>query len=108
NINMIINSTTIVAGIEKSPSIFDRSVGEIYPNPSFDNSKLEINLMEAARVDVSIFKSIGQLIRTNTYELSTGKNLIEINSSELVNGIYTIRLESNIGQAYRKFVKVSK
>jgi len=108
NINIIINSTTIVAGINSRKSLFDTNVGEIYPNPSIENSNLEINLKQATKINISIFSSIGQLISSETLELPIGKNLVNIPGSELVNGIYTIRLEANIGQVYRKFVKVTK
>lgn len=108
NVNIIINSTTIVVGIENSPSIFNSNVGKVYPNPSFDNSKLEINLTEATQLKISIYNTVGQLVKNNTLELSSGRNVIDIKGSVLDNGIYTLRLEANIGHVYRKFVKVSK
>lgn len=108
NVNIIINSTTIVAGIKDSKSIFDTNVGEVYPNPSFENSKIEVNLSEATQLKISIFNTVGQLVRNNTLELTSGRSIINIPGSELDNGIYTIRIESNIGQVYRKFVKVTK
>lgn len=108
NLSIIINSTTIISGFEKSPSNFDSNVSDVYPNPSFGNSKIKVYLTETAQINFFIFNSVGQLICSNTLVLSTGKSIIDIPGSELNNGIYTVRIESDKGQVIRKFVKVSK
>ena len=108
NNNIVINSTTIVAGVTNSPSMFDANMSKVYPNPTFENSKIEITLTEASQINVSIFNAVGQLVKSNTLELLSGKSVINIPSSELDNGIYTIIIEANMGQVYRKLVKVTK
>ena len=61
----------------------------LYPNPSNGISALEINLTENALVNVSVYNNLGELVVANiSNQLSVGTSNINLNLSELNNGVY--------------------
>lgn len=83
----------------------DRIKVSLYPNPATDL----INLVWPAdfngqKITIQVFDRLGKLVKTFT-ELSAGQNSIEIPVSDLVEGVYMVRISN--GQEFQvlKFVK---
>jgi len=75
----------------------------MYPNPV--NDKFYITLPAGAeQVNVKIIDLHGAVVISNNYRTS-GKNVIEVNASQLSRGVYILRLEMNEQNQTFKFIK---
>ncbi len=82
------------------------NMGDIYPNPVAGNAKMEISLLKSSDVNLSIYNQMGQAIYNSNITLSAGKQLIELNTTDFSQGVYTINLTDENGKTMRKkFVK---
>jgi hypothetical protein len=79
----------------------------IYPNPANDVLNIELsNSFDSAQLPlsnttISIINAIGEIVLT---EKATSSNTT-LNTSNLTNGIYFIKVESKNGSAIKKFIK---
>ncbi len=99
---------TLIAGVPLL-SIADHSTSELnsilYPNPAIDNSVLEYTLSASSKVKISIMDVVGKTIAVLAEEsqsLGTYKQIIPV--SELSNGIYFVKLQTNSGNAVHRIV----
>ncbi|MBL4587240.1 MAG: T9SS type A sorting domain-containing protein [Flavobacteriales bacterium] len=92
-INSTDNSTSEFVTIEKSTvGIEDVSAVSGFrfgPNPITDNAIFELNLRESKEdVAFEIHNTVGQLVYSDAMNLSSGKNIYNLNASGLTSGIY--------------------
>ena len=74
-----------------------------YPNPANDKLNLEISMAQSSRANISVVDMLGrEVIRLGDVNLSTGNNLIEINTSSLNSGAYFVKIMSNDGITSKK------
>lgn len=79
---------------------------KIFPNPCQNILNLEIDLSFTEIIQIELFNSIGnQMINIKYPDLSEGKNVLIINTSDLDNGFYTLKVK---GEVYQKVFKVIK
>ncbi len=106
NNDFIVNSNTIVP---KPTSITNNNIdGEIklYPNPVTDVLNIEMNIEQTSVYDFNIYSISGQLIYTQQSTVNAGISLIRINTNNLPQGTYIIKMENTANQTMQKlFVK---
>lgn len=79
-----------VSGIEETVSTNDVNV---YPNPTDGVTNIAINLVNDAKVNVTVFNMYGQLVQVlNDSNLSQGANNLTFNASSLSSGIYLVKV----------------
>ncbi len=67
---------------------------EIYPNPAGDFTTIHLNLDDANTVSYSVKNSLGQTVINDVKSnLQSGINNVNINTSNLANGIYFVTLQ---------------
>ena len=71
---------------------------EVYPNPALANLNINLKWIDANVSEVSLTNSLGQVVLTNQ-EVET---VISLNVSNLESGIYTVRVLTDRGIAYKK------
>ncbi|MFN0188350.1 MAG: T9SS type A sorting domain-containing protein [Bacteroidia bacterium] len=77
-----------------------------YPNPFSITTTLEFNLNETKNVSISIFDVVGREAKSITAKnIQSGKNKINLDLSELNNGIYFCRIKSNQNSQTIKLIK---
>ncbi len=68
----------------------------IYPNPNFGKATIEFNLPYASTFSISILDVAGRTIKTiNSEKMHAGQQIIEVNLSELNNGVYFCKIKSD-------------
>lgn len=94
NINLAQSAPT---GVTKNNSTSFSAV--VYPNPSKDgvNSKVRINVPAAGNATIKVVNAIGQLVSEKQASLNSGSNVVELNSKEFANGIYSVLIETANG-----------
>ena len=86
------NSTT---GINESSFISNIT---IYPNPTNTSATILFNLLKVENISISIVDMLGREIKnTTTNNLQSGNNKINLDISDLNNGIYFVRINNKKG-----------
>lgn len=74
-----------------------------YPNPVNDMLNLEISMLESTHANISVVDMLGrEVISLGEVSLATGNNKFEINTSNLSNGAYFVKIISNAGITSKK------
>lgn len=74
-----------------------------YPNPVNDMLNLEISMLESTHANISVVDMLGrEVISLGEVSLATGNNKFEINTSNLSNGAYFVKIISNSGITSKK------
>jgi Secretion system C-terminal sorting domain/Right handed beta helix region len=78
----------------------------LYPNPSSFNTTLTYNLLETDKIEINIYDSLGKKIKNlvNNDNQLKGKYELNIDTEQLNNGIYFIKLNTNSSQSLQKLV----
>lgn len=80
----------------------------IYPNPAKDFAKLALQLDKSAKVSVAIYDITGKLVYENKgVEVPSGKNEMNINTSEFATGTYQVIIHADKAVLKEKLI-VSK
>jgi hypothetical protein len=100
-INTAINATT--TGMVEDKSEF--SSVSFFPNPSSNSSSIAFFMDRASDIQVDIHDQTGQLVLAHSFtNLQAGENKIELNTAELNNGLYFLKLSDG---ARSKTIKVA-
>jgi len=100
---IVFNETGII-GIEE----IDRQMGAltVYPNPAASLLTLEFTLPEAKNTSIEICNIFGKAVKTiPAGSCIKGNNKIEMNVSDLSNGMYFVRVKNENKVYSRKFIK---
>ncbi len=80
---------------------------KVHPNPANDLVYFNFTLPERSAMNIELFDSNGQLLRTIANELFDSANQqVEMNISDLANGIYWVRFTSEYNTETVKLIKV--
>ena len=74
----------------------------IYPNPVVDNLQIEFNSVSEIK-NVKVYSILGELVLTPQYK----KENNQIDVSSLINGIYFLKIETEIGYLTKKIIKTA-
>lgn len=78
---------------------------KIYPNPVTDYATIRFNLPINSDVKIKIYNGLGQEVkRLNLGNLLSGENNIEINTSDMNNGIYIYSIQTEKNLESKQFV----
>ena len=75
-------------GIEE---VLENSIS-VYPNPTFNNTTLSLNLIESNQVIIELVNTIGQKVFTKEYQMIAGLNNIPLLVENLNVGIYYLNI----------------
>lgn len=64
----------------------------VYPNPAANSATVGVNLDAASDVAVSVYNMVGALVSTETFNGVSGANKFAMNTSNLENGQYLVKL----------------
>lgn len=78
-------------GIEE---FFENSIS-VFPNPTFNNTTVSLNLTESNQVIMELVNTLGQKVFTNEYQMSAGPNSADLSVENLNVGIYYLNIIVN-------------
>ena len=92
-------------GINSLTSIVDNSF-VLYPNPASQNTTISFSIADKNNVAVSVYDVLGNLVSTmnQSNEFEKGNHSINMNTSNLANGVYYISLTVNGVKETKKLV----
>jgi hypothetical protein len=71
----------------------------VFPNPTTDNATLMVETSKTAQLNLTIVNMVGQVVDSQTVNAFTGKNMVQLNTNGLAQGVYTIVLRDSNGVA---------
>lgn len=105
-VNMAFDGDTVSTSIS-TPNI-NKSVFEIYPNPTFNKVSIQFNTNDIkinTEYSVKIIDVAGQVQKSIVYRTKIGENEISLYVADLPIGIYLINISSDEISESHKFVK---
>jgi len=106
DISIEITPNGVISGIEGLSSSILKKVGNIYPNPVTDQASFEISLKTQTIINIYIYNQIGQLVQSKTLNAQEGKSVIQLETSRLLHGVYSLKLVLDDGASInQKFIK---
>ena len=85
-----------LVGLEEAEGVILQTL--VYPNPAQDMLNMDISVLQSTKANISVVDLLGrEVIRLGDVNLQNGKNTLNIDTSELQNGAYVIRIVSNDG-----------
>ena len=87
------NTSEIFEMISIERSYSRKFSSSLYPNPTEGRTTLEVELESGEEVLVEITNVKGELVSSNTYQLLSGQNKIDVLSESFIRGIYFIKLK---------------
>lgn len=77
----------------------------LYPNPTTDQTFVQLNLQSASHVSVAVFSVDGRLLQEKNYGMLNGGNVLPVLTKSLANGVYVIEVSINGAKHALKCVK---
>ena len=103
---------TVLKNKEASTSLNEITKAEfnilVYPNPTAAELKISFVLENKAKVNISINDLNGRLISIISGEYHIGQNDVEINTTNIPDGIYVVHIDLGGNMYNQKFVKLKK
>jgi len=77
----------------------------LYPNPAGETLNIEMYSQKNASITVQVLNQVGQVVINSKETLATGNNKTSLNTSDLNNGYYTLKLMAEDGTVVQeKFI----
>lgn len=86
---------SISTGISNNISHSQESF-KVYPNPANEKTTILFNTNETESVKIELFDLLGNSLQTVNLISSLGENKVELNLSEITNGIYLVRVNNTV------------
>lgn len=107
NITIIVNDTEITTGIRSLVEAAKLNFGNVYPNPSNANMFMQVSSEAALQLTFSTFDLAGRMVDSRIVTIPSGKTQVDLQTTELNTGIYTLYIQSEDGSlsVSKKLVK---
>ncbi|MGE0566936.1 MAG: T9SS type A sorting domain-containing protein [Bacteroidia bacterium] len=76
----------------------------VYPNPANNNFNAVVNLTNANPINVTVYNAIGQAVTSVNADGLIGKNVLNVNTSELTAGIYFVKIKVANTESTKKLI----
>lgn len=98
--------SNVAEAILVDPKTFSASV---FPNPTQNQTTLQINGVNPETVKVDLYNNIGQIVASFNQEIQVGVNQIDITSvmNKVSTGTYTLQIQSQIKPISIRLVKIN-
>lgn len=92
-----------VVGLEENVNAI--ASAELYPNPSNTKTTVAIQSIETQDVTVELINTQGQILSVDTLkDVPAGRTTHNLNTADLANGMYTVRISSENGLVSKRLV----
>ena len=92
-----------IAGVENT----NMTLGQNIPNPANNSARIEYSVVEAGQVTFTLYSINGQTLLQQTEYVTEGNHQLELNTTDLANGIYFYSMDFN-GKRIVKKMNVKK
>ena len=64
----------------------------VFPNPTFNNTSVSLNLVESNQVMIELVNTLGQKVFIQEYAMSAGSNTVNLSVEDLNAGVYYLNV----------------
>lgn len=75
---------------------------ELYPNPTSNETSVNISLVNSSDVTVTVLNNVGQIVHQSMVTLNAGSNKVNIDTKNLASGIYNVLVATENGSVTKK------
>jgi hypothetical protein len=75
---------------------------ELYPNPTANETSVNITLVNTSEVAVTVLNNVGQIVYQSMSTLDAGSNKVNIDTRNLASGIYNVLVATENGSVTKK------
>jgi hypothetical protein len=75
-----------------------------YPNPATESTTIFVNLKDAKVLDITLYNTVGQLVKTINVNGQKGDNQITLDVRGLSKGVYIYNVKTNNGMVSKKLI----
>lgn len=79
-------------------------VSEAFPNPTTNSTAFQLHLPKDSDIQLMVFDLSGRLVKEHTTSVSAGSSLLPLNTADLSQGQYFVKLQFGNAVEYRKVV----
>jgi len=76
----------------------------VYPNPTNGNAVVSVNLKDNEKLSVTVYNTIGQIVKSINAEGHIGENNVELNLNNLTSGIYLVNIKAGNATGTKKLI----
>ncbi len=109
-VNWVVDHVTLGVGDESGANGGSTAISEIAPNPAAGSARVTFRTAESGVVNVDLYNPQGELVQRlvdgDRYE--AGEHAVQVNTSELANGIYMVRVMQHGAASSRVMVVMNK
>ncbi len=91
----VISPTTTSVDPVGAPLAESFSVGQNYPNPFNPTTSLPISVIQAGKVEITVYNQLGEVVSSKEYQLSPGTHDIGFDGSAWASGNYFAQVRNN-------------
>ncbi|MGL4598838.1 MAG: T9SS type A sorting domain-containing protein, partial [Bacteroidia bacterium] len=102
NINFPTTSFNIAIGVNEQVASFG-SVN-LFPNPANELVNVNINLVQAENVAITMFNAMGQAVLFENRDMAAGATNVQFNTSNLASGVYFVNVAAGNATTTTKIV----
>jgi hypothetical protein len=102
NVNLKQESPTVPSTVGMATAKNINLGVSIFPNPSNGETTLEISSNSPAAAKISIVNVLGQTVYSQSANLNSGSNNVQLNVSEFAPGVYNVMIDSKNGTVVKK------
>jgi len=105
NISFVVEDNYVYFSVDDNEIEF-ADAGNIFPNPATGQVNVNIVVEQPMNLNITILNQLGQFVYQSDASVQNGNNKLEINTSDLTNGLYNMIIRDDQGnQLVRKFMK---
>ncbi|MFK7948809.1 MAG: S8 family serine peptidase [Saprospiraceae bacterium] len=94
--------TSIVSASLEAEATF--AISEPFPNPTNQSANIRISTNKSLDFDILIYNQLGQIVEQQYFKAGLGENLVQLNTSQWIEGIYIISIQNNGYRTTKKLV----
>lgn len=96
-----INLTTVTSTQE----LLEVTDLEMFPNPADEDMTVRFDLEQSTQLQVGVYNALGQQVQLVAAEnFAAGRQTLQVNTAELSNGVYFLRIRNTERESSRRFV----
>lgn len=97
-----VNNAQVLLGPATITSVEETSAIDgvtVFPNPTTDNATLVVETSKTAQLNLTVVNMMGQVVDSKNINAFAGKNMVQLNTDGLAQGVYTLVLRDSKGVA---------
>jgi hypothetical protein len=97
-----VSDAPVLLGPANLTSVEETSVIDgitVFPNPTANDATLVVETSKTAQITMTIVNMMGQVVGSQTINTYAGKNMVQVNTNGLAQGVYTLVLRDSKGVA---------